>query len=273
MKRLKSHKERFSGVPILMYHGVSKEDERAKKVRSTSPEYSISVEKFKDQMLRVVAKGIETCWLDELVQQGEVPAVRRLVITFDDALGNNYDLAYPILRSCGFRGTVFAISQFVGESGYASWAQLREMYEGGISVESHTATHRPLTELGDDDIWDELIRSKHCIEDHVGGKVNYVSVPHGMINARVVEIAGLLGYRGICTSDPGLTRRFQNPAVMKRINISGRCPMDRFEDIIEGKKRALLPIMGVKKVKNLIRSVIGYDQYRWAYTFWHKIGG
>jgi len=56
---------------------------------------------------------------------------RSVVITVDDGFRSGYDIAYPILKSYGFRATFVIYTDFVGGSRSLTWAAIKEMGESG----------------------------------------------------------------------------------------------------------------------------------------------
>jgi peptidoglycan/xylan/chitin deacetylase (PgdA/CDA1 family) len=67
---------------------------------------------------------------------------RSVVITIDDGFRSAYDVAYPILKSYGFRATFFVYTDFVGAGRALSWAQINELRASGIvDFQSHSKTH------------------------------------------------------------------------------------------------------------------------------------
>jgi hypothetical protein len=71
-------------------------------------------------------------------------AKTKVMVTFDDAVSSLYDGIFPIMRAAGLRGTSYLNALSVGTSGYATVAQLREMYAGGWDVASHGYSHLSL---------------------------------------------------------------------------------------------------------------------------------
>jgi peptidoglycan/xylan/chitin deacetylase (PgdA/CDA1 family) len=62
--------------------------------------------------------------------------------SFDDGARNAYTAAYPILRSYGFPGTVYVITDNVGQNSEAlSVSDLTTMQNSGWEISSHTADH------------------------------------------------------------------------------------------------------------------------------------
>lgn len=75
----------------------------------------------------------------------------RLFITFDDGKASDYTTAYPIMKAAGMRGTSYVMSNKIGTTGFATLAQLQEMYADGWCISNHTYDHNDLStiEAGD----------------------------------------------------------------------------------------------------------------------------
>ena len=79
--------------------------------------------------------GYRTVACDEVARYvigGVRPGPRTIVLTFDDAWENTYDIAFPLLKQYGLRAVLFAIPARVGQAGFMTWAQLRELAESGV---------------------------------------------------------------------------------------------------------------------------------------------
>jgi peptidoglycan/xylan/chitin deacetylase (PgdA/CDA1 family) len=259
-------KARDLKIPILMYHQVLPPATGELGVCHTNPSYTVTSERFLEQMSYLAANGYRTLTLDDVVQSG-ADLRKAVVITFDDGWVDNYTAALPVLSEFGFTATVFVVTGFVGQPAYMNWDQLNEMNGAGLSIESHTVSHRPLGELCDDMVLDELVESKIAIERYLGKAVKNVSMPQGVYSPKVVEIARYAGYSAICTSDPGYNHCYDVLPVLKRINIDGRYEVSSFSRIVAMAPFALLPEIIAKKGKNLLKRLIGYDAYRRIYSF------
>jgi peptidoglycan/xylan/chitin deacetylase (PgdA/CDA1 family) len=174
-------------IPIFMYHQVLTAAERDQSLH-TNPAYTVTVDHFRQQMGCLAETGYRTLTLDAVLES-DADLTKAVVITFDDGWEDNWSNALPVMKEFGVRSTVFVVSAFVGMPGYMTWGQLREMAAAGMAIQSHTATHRPLGELSDDEIRLELVTSKKTIEERVGLVVYYVSMPQGVYDHRVVTIA------------------------------------------------------------------------------------
>jgi peptidoglycan/xylan/chitin deacetylase (PgdA/CDA1 family) len=259
-------------IPILMYHQISEVPERGKRIRRTNPIYSLSVENFHEQMRYIHNNGYQTLSLKEIIDTVRYNQQQSVVITFDDGFANNYTNAFPILKKYGMTATVFVVTEFVGKGEFIDWNQLREMSGEGISIQSHTASHRPLSVLQGAEIAFELETSKKTIEDQLGSPVIFSSAPHGMIDQRVIDVARSVGYKGICTSEPGFRHSYGNPAIFKRVNIPDGWGIWKFRKIVGSDSFFILPTLFSKKIKNLAKRCLGYDNYRRMYRLRFRIG-
>jgi peptidoglycan/xylan/chitin deacetylase (PgdA/CDA1 family) len=194
-----------------------------------------------------------------------------LVITFDDGWADNYTNVFPILREYGLIATIFVITGSVGQSNYMNWNQLREMSEAGISIQSHTVSHKPLAQLRKAEVGYELETSKKTIEDHLGTQVNFLSLPHGVYNKQVFESAQDAGYQAVCSSEPGVAHIWKGLPFFKRINISYRYRIDLFEKIVQGDPKIVMKAFLTKKIKNIARGFLGYKIYRRIYLLKYDI--
>jgi peptidoglycan/xylan/chitin deacetylase (PgdA/CDA1 family) len=258
-------------VPVLMYHGVSKTAERDKRARSTNPAYCLSTRAFREQMNWLAENRFPTLSLQTLLDQQSLHDNKAVVITFDDGWLNNYTEAFPILKERGLSATVFVATGFIGRSGYMNWNQLKEMSRGGVSIQSHTVNHRPLDGLNKIEIRHELVSSREAIENRLGLPVHFLSLPHGMANNEVLAIAGEAGYKGICTSEPGYTHTYGSLPLFRRINVSDRYGINVFVKIVQSDQTIVRTLIGSKKMKNLLKKVIGFTAYRKLYRLRYQI--
>jgi peptidoglycan/xylan/chitin deacetylase (PgdA/CDA1 family) len=252
-------------VPVLMYHGVSNTAERDNRARSTNPSYCLSLQAFREQMNWLAENRFSTLPLQTLLEPQSLHDSKAVVITFDDGWLNNCTDAFPILKERDLLATVFVVTGFIGRSGYMNWNQLKEMSRGGVSIQSHTVNHLPLTILPVEQIRHELAASKMCLEDHLGSRVDFLSLPHGMGNSVVYDLAEEIGYRAVCTSEPGYSHSFGPLTVLKRVNVAGRYGIDEFRKIVERDRMMTVSLVLSKTMKNFVKKVLGYRSYRAMY--------
>lgn len=189
-------------LSVLMYHAVAPRAGMA----GADPHYSVSGEDFSEHIKRLQARGLEICAVRDVVE-GEVPKTRVVALTFDDGHISNYETAFPALLASGATADFFVNPSTVGSSHIVTWQALREMDQAGMSIQSHSYTHRYLEDLSEEEVRNELTRSKAIIEDKLGRPVTSFAPPGGRINATVHRLAREAGYTTICVSRPGLWRR------------------------------------------------------------------
>jgi peptidoglycan/xylan/chitin deacetylase (PgdA/CDA1 family) len=118
-------------------------------------------------------------------------AKHAITLVFDDGYENIYWNAYPLLKTNGIKAMVCIITnltEFEGES-LMKLNQLREIYENGFEVCSHTMTHQNLTKLDNFTLQAELEKSKEWIEINELGNATLLSYPYGEYDERVKEFA------------------------------------------------------------------------------------
>lgn len=181
-------------VPILMYHHIRDFNDPNNPVDTN---LSTPVQRFSDQMQWLKENGYTTITLSELFS-GSLPE-KPIVLTFDDGYRDNYTDAYRILKDNGQKGVFFLISS-TGGGGYLTQAEIREMSDGGMEMESHTVDHPDLSQLGDDALVKELVESKKTIEKVTGQSVEFLCYPSGRYSDDVIDAAKAEGYRAAVTT-------------------------------------------------------------------------
>lgn len=79
--------------------------------------------------------------------------------------------------------------------GTLTWAELKQVQSAGISIESHSASHRKLARLTPDQALHELVESKLLLEKELGVAVSAICYPAGSFDEKVADNAIKAGYR------------------------------------------------------------------------------
>lgn len=226
--------------PILMYHWF-----RRKGVPSSSrsPQLEITPELFGRQMAMLSRAGYRSVSLGRAVSaagDGRLPR-RSVVITFDDGTLDFWEHAKPILEQHGMTATLFVVSGQVGGTStwdrelgepdrrLMSWDQIRQLHRDGFEIGSHTHTHRPLTELSDEEVLSELERSRRTLADELGAVPQFLAYPRGFYTERHKRLVREAGYAGACA----VILRWRDlwradPYALKRMSVKGVESMFRF---------------------------------------------
>jgi peptidoglycan/xylan/chitin deacetylase (PgdA/CDA1 family) len=127
--------------------------------------------------------GYTPIYLNDNPSQYEKP----VIITFDDGYEDNYTNVYPILEKYNVKATIFIFTDAVNTPGYLTATQIRSMPL--VSFQSHTVTHRKLTELRKDEIRYELAASQDILSRMTGKEVYAICYPVGKFNDTVLDLA------------------------------------------------------------------------------------
>lgn len=221
-----------SGLPrsqasILMYHSIS-----------SNREYfaNVSQENFHSQMKFLAKSGKSVVPLRELVRRLlEGKSLQSVIaITFDDGYLDNYQVAFPILKSYGFHFTVFVETGLIGgvdSHGMAriSEKEIKEMdLSGLVDIAPHTVTHPKLTTLSLSEAEYELRLSKECIESITGGKASLFAYPFGNHDDCIVNLAKKVGFDAAVTVQEGTVSKNSNPFRLPRNSIDSSTTLPQF---------------------------------------------
>ena len=137
---------------------------------------------------------------------------RAALLTFDDGYRSIREIALPWLRRFGYPAVLFVPTDYIGrcntfdertepEEAICDWDDLQELERCGVSIQSHGASHRPLSQLDSEEQWQELVRSKARLEAGLRGPVDLFAYPYGDggLNPRAMSQAlKRAGYRAAC---------------------------------------------------------------------------
>ena len=103
----------------------------------------------------------------------------------------------------------------------------------------HSATHRNLTRLSDDQLAGELVDSRDRLETECGVRAETFSYPYGLYDRRVRDAVRDAGYSAAVTVDYGLNTRGADPWALRRIDIPSSISMPAFEAWLAGLRLSL----------------------------------
>jgi peptidoglycan/xylan/chitin deacetylase (PgdA/CDA1 family) len=193
----------------------------------------------------------------------------RVGITFDDGTLGQYEFAVPALLARGMTATFYVTTDWVGRAGYMTWEQLRELAASGMSIQSHTRSHRPLSELSRDDVRLELESSKSELEDRLGRCAVEIAFPGGDPPPRRLRyLVAESGYRVAVGTRWGVNHGISQEATLRRF--VKRCTVRRdttpalARQIVEAEAWLGLRSIAKERALRAIRSTLGASRYlRW----------
>ena len=200
-------------VMVLNYH----------KVVDEHMSLSVPLADFEQHMKWLKEYGYTSITPEELyefiVNGSELPE-KPVLITFDDGYKDNYTNAYPIMKKYGFTGTIFVVTGFLGVyDNYMTWEQAKELADNGFSIESHTYSHKSMTETSDEEISKELTKSRDTIKNKLGIDADFMAYPTGTYNLHIAELVQKAGYKGAFTIKYDNVSRESNVYALERVPI------------------------------------------------------
>ena len=110
----------------------------------------------------------------------------------------------------------------------ATWDMLVQAQQEGLEIGCHSATHRTLTQLTDEELEREIEGSRETIAARMGCVPRWFSYPFGVWDERVRDRVEAAGYRGAVTLDSGLNTQDVNPWALRRVNIPSSLSLPAF---------------------------------------------
>lgn len=145
-------------------------------------------------LMRVTVAARADAADDLIVRIGEIEQATMsraaVVMDFDDATTPQYEQAFPIMELYGLKGTLGVITSFVGEPGYMTWAQIREMSDAGWAIVSHSHNHLPYASMEAAAAEADLILSSEIMRDEgfeFGSRV--LVCPFGSFSVDLLRLA------------------------------------------------------------------------------------
>lgn len=214
-------------VPVLIYHGVGRED--AKNWGDLN--LLIVPETFEEQIKYLYEHGYKIVSVEEVSKRLRMneDVKKYIAITFDDGYLNNYTHAFPILKKYNATATFYIIPDAIGSHSYNGGTakymndtQIKEMLKAGMRIGSHTMSHYDLTSIREEDYQKELAESKRLLEQRFKTHIESIAYPCGLYNEKIVNLVKEYGYKEGVTTNLGVNTKKtydKNPMEMYRIGI------------------------------------------------------
>lgn len=181
-------------------------------------------------------------WHDWCLREGEVPA-RCAVLTFDDGYRSMLTDALPILDEFGLAGTLFVVTDYIGQTNaydkqlgspeleILNWDELAQLKQKGWDIQSHGRQHFAMSQLSDAQVTDELAGSRALLEDRLGDSIKYFCFPYGLYRQNSINLLKNCGYEGAVTCNAGVVADWaeQDPYRLPRVVLDGIEAREDFE--------------------------------------------
>lgn len=246
---------RLSGLEKIMFaqqhwwspHGFI----RAINYHSTPPETAALLE----QHFRFYERNYSAVTLEDLRQFFSTGRWSKpkpgLIISFDDGIYNNYNIAAPLLKKYGFVGWFFICQDFcnaaISKQGVfaaehqickaaplekgrlsLSWEEVKSLSKHHI-IGNHTRTHcRFGPTVTHEQMVAEIVEEKHILENKLGCSIDvfcWVGGETDTYNEEAMRLVKEAGYLFAFTTIPHLLRPKTHPLLLGRSNVESHWPM------------------------------------------------
>jgi peptidoglycan/xylan/chitin deacetylase (PgdA/CDA1 family) len=224
------------GFRILTYHRIADRP---------LDSFTVKTDHFRSHMA-FLADHHPVMALAELAQrlvEGQAPERGAVAVTFDDGYAEAATVVSEILDKHRLTATFFVITGVLDETiqfpggPFLTWQGAREMSAAGLSIGSHTVSHRSLGEMSLRDVEEELTTSYRRITEELGAAPKGLSYPYGTVrdfSGDVVEIAKTVGYDHAVTGLHGLNHVGCNPYCLLRTSLTAGDGLRTFRMILKG---------------------------------------
>jgi peptidoglycan/xylan/chitin deacetylase (PgdA/CDA1 family) len=210
-------------VPILEYHVLGTPEGEV-----PYPELYVSRPDFRHQLEWLDGHGYQAVTLEQVEEawyHGASLPSKPVVLSFDDGYRPQFTFALPQLRKHGWAGVLNLKAE--GSDLYGS--NVRAMVNAGWEVAAHTIHHLDLTELGGEQLAEEVAGSREILRREYGVPVKNFCYPAGRFDDTVIAAVEAAGYVGATTEIPGYANR-DAPYELARFEILGSSGVSGVEE-------------------------------------------
>jgi peptidoglycan/xylan/chitin deacetylase (PgdA/CDA1 family)/glycosyltransferase involved in cell wall biosynthesis len=214
-------------LPVFMYHHVGPPQP------DSEPALFVSAARFEAHLRFLKRKGYRgiraSDWMSWVRDAKPLPE-KSVLLTFDDAIAELNEHAFPVLERYGFNAVVFVPTNCVGKGnlwnhslGY-KWRpclnaeQIRCWSMREFEFGAHSKNHPDLTQLNESELQDEIAGSRTDLERIAGSPVISFAYPYGHYNSAAAQCVAQhfdLGF----TIEEGLNTMRTNRSLLRRCTV------------------------------------------------------
>ena len=209
-----------------MYHSISEHVGKEKHNK-----WRVKPKDFEKQMNWFYKNNWKSFTISELVKLDEIPK-KSFVVTFDDGFEDNFLNAFPILKKYNFKATIYLVpNQKTNHweekntsvlSNLLNNEQILQMQNSGlIEFGSHTLSHVNLSTINDEQLLNELKKSKEEVEKITNQECEAFAYPYGKFDDNIVNSVKKVGYKNATVVKRGLFKKDDDVFTIKRVGILG----------------------------------------------------
>jgi len=160
------------GVLSIMYHRFDE---------NKYPSTNIRMDVFREHVELI--KNLEYKFIlpNEFKKDFNIPKKqKKILLTIDDAFLSFYDIAWPYLKENKIPFVLFVSTEPVGNKGYMTWSQIREVEkENFVAIGHHSHSHEYLIEKSNKDFISDIEKANSIFNEKIGYIPDLFSYPFG----------------------------------------------------------------------------------------------
>ncbi|MES1182702.1 MAG: polysaccharide deacetylase family protein [Myxococcales bacterium] len=178
-----------TGTAVLAYHLVG---------AGTHAVVDVPLDEFRRQLDWLVSE-CEVVSLDAALVASPATNKKRVLLTFDDAFRNFRERAWPELSARRLPAVLYVPVAFVRGQAPSpltgaplpalSMPELMELSRDGLTIGSHSVSHRNLRRLSAAEVARELGESRQILEQELAVRVDSFCYPQAKLNRRISNLA------------------------------------------------------------------------------------
>lgn len=183
-------------VPVLCYHQL-------REWEPSDSDYNRSLlicppDTFRAHLDALVDDGYTTIdpdqYLNYLTTGASLPK-KPVMLTFDDSQASQVGVGLPELQSRNMKATFFVMTVVLGNKGWMTKSDLRELDAEGMTIGAHTWDHHRVDEYSGQDWKVQLDQPRALLEDAIGKPVEHFAYPFGAWDDEALNHIVEAGYR------------------------------------------------------------------------------
>ncbi len=160
------------GVLSIMYHRFNE---------TKYPSTNIKMNIFLEHINLIKKLGYQFLHPEKFKENFDIPKKdKKILLTIDDGLKSFYDNAWPYLKENKIPFILFVSTEPVGNSGYMTWKQIKEINNEDFTyIGHHSHTHDYLIEKSDEEFIQDIERANLIFKNKLGYIPEFFSYPFG----------------------------------------------------------------------------------------------
>lgn len=222
-------------LPILYYHEIGPK----------ASKHVVTPQAFAAQMGWLGSARYQVLSMDEVarIATGRARAPERAVaLTFDDGRAGVLRHVAPLLQRLGWPATIYAVTDWLDGkpvpeadrySDFLAWRDLAALCDAGMTIGSHTCSHRNLKKVPEAELRAEVEGSRRRLEEQLGRSVAHFSFPKGRATRAARRAVRNAGYRTAVRTGQRVNGRGLHPHSLFRLRVHGEESLERFQTLLE----------------------------------------